>query len=231
MFHIYQAIYIVVFIVALICYFHFEVLPNKKHRAINKIIMASLFLIYAWEEYFRLAYPNYGDNLIYLICLAAITFSYIGDVVLLFSFKVGGIFFMVGNFTFSAFLIKYAVYQGLLFVNFWWFLLIYIAFLGTFFILAYTKFFYKMSKHAATYIYMPSVTLHAAISIVLAILIHNPFIILLSIGLTLFMISDFFIMINHYVMEKSKLCLRLNSGFYFIGLLIVSLSISYIAFI
>jgi hypothetical protein len=190
-----------------------------------------MFLIFAWEEYFRLAYPNYGDNLIYLICLMAITLCCLGDVVLLYSFRWGGFFFMIGNLTFAAFLIKYAVYNGLVFADFWWFLLVYVFFLGSFFVLAYTKFFHNMSQHASTYIYMPTVTLHAPIAIVLAILIHNPFIILLSIGLTLFMVSDFFIMINLYVLKESKICLRLNSGFYFIGLLIVSLSITYIAFI
>ncbi len=228
---IYQIVYIVLYLGALFTYFIVEVRHNFKNRAIVKIIMASMFLIYAWEEFLRLYYPNYVANWVYFVLLIAITLAYIGDVVLLFNFIIGGISFLIGNIVFTVFGFLYMNFTGHQFVEIWWFILIWIAFFGTYILLAFSKKFNELKKHVPPWGYMPIVCLHSSVAIPLAIVIHNPFIILLAIGLTLFTASDFFIMINHYVMKKSKTCLRINSGLYFIGLLIISLSITYIIFI
>ncbi len=225
---IYSIIFAVVYLIMLISYFFSETSGNFKRRAWNKIIMATTFWCYALFEMFHLGLWGTPWNLVLMI---GITFSYIGDVWLLWSFTKGGIAFATGNVIIIAAILMLATSYGIPFAAYWWFLLILAFFVGLFLILT-KKGFYKNLKMPMTAMFVPyiaSVSAHGTLSLALIFVFGAAGLMSLKFaflffGSILFMISDYFISWHNFRDKESKLILRCNSGTYFFGLMLIVLS-------
>lgn len=220
----YQLITSAVYIVLLIMYLFSETSGNFKRRCVNKIAMASVFLIYALVEFFRF----YNGGLSYwLLLLPALVLAWLGDVLLLWSFFKGGVAFMLGNFFFASFLITDMCVQRAEFSRIWWCIIVFAVLFGTITLLAF-KDVYKFGKDKPVMLlYMFSVTLHGSLALALAAARPCAGTVLLGIGLALFMVSDYFLMTYKFV-KKTNWILRCNSSTYFFGMLLVALSMTYL---
>ncbi len=218
-------IFVVAYVLVTISYFFSETSGNFKRRAVNKIFLATMFLIYAAVEMIRLR--MFGT--LQLIAFFGVIFSYIGDVWLLWDFKKGGASFAVGNVILFVYLNLYYYSAGLTIKNYWWFIILFLALVEGFKYLAKTGWYEhlkgKMVKDFTLYI--SSVTLHGTLGLVGLFYLHDIKSVLLCAGLFLFMVSDYFISLHKFKYIDSKAILRCNSGTYFIGLMLVVLSFSF----
>ncbi|MCQ2488972.1 MAG: lysoplasmalogenase [Clostridia bacterium] len=225
---IYMAIFVCVYVAITISYFFSETSGNFKRRAVNKIGLAALFLCYSIFEFFHL---GYGFGSLQFICLIGVFFAFLGDVFLLWSFSKGGVLFGVGNVVLFCYELQYFAANGLAFKDYWWFLIILAVVFITWACLWYGGWYDYSKKPIMKWIFTPyilSVTLHGTLSIAgLFVLPSSAKSILLCCGLILFMISDYFISLHKFKYTESKAILRLNSGTYFIGLMLVALSFSF----
>ncbi len=219
--NIFTSIFILLYIGCLIAYFFSETSGNFKRRAINKIILASMFFIYGLIAYSL----NYDLLSYHLVLLLGITFAFLGDVFLLFSFSRGGIFFMTSNITIFIYEIISIINYNIPFINIWYFIPLLLIIWGSFFTINLKGKIDLKDKKIPILTYIFTVTLHATLSIPIAIYVNNIAYYMLSIGLILFMISDYFLIPHKFKCPDKKWVLRCNSGFYFIGLLLVVLSL------
>ena len=221
-------IFIFAYLGVMVAYFFSETAGNHNRRKVNKIILASMFILHAFVEMFRL--HLWGG--LFTWCFIGMVFCFIGDVWLLWSFTKGGISFAIGNFILFFFELRFFAAQGLKFSQYWWFLLIFAALIGTFLYLWFGGWYIKSSKKELRYAfpaYIMSVTLHGTLSIAgLFLLKPAPTNFLICCGFILFMISDYFISLHKFKYLKSKAILRLNSGTYFTGLLLAALSYTFV---
>ena len=200
---------------------------TKKHlwiRAINKYIMATMYLVYAIVTYIVKGYQFVSADLIFLI---ALFFAYLGDIFLVFDLNRGGDYFLAGNFIFAIYYFTLFVDSGLKFTNFYWILLIW-AFMLASFIFASNKWpkVFKLGKMKMPMtFYLSSIMLHGACGIGSIILLPSVRTLVLGIGSVMFMISDFILTVDKFVIKHNKWIVRANSFFYFIGLLLIALSI------
>lgn len=213
---IYQIIFVCLYVPTLILYFFSETSGIHRRRAINKITMASLFLICG-----VIGFVLGEKNACRTILLIAMFFSFVGDCLLLWSFKKGGIAFIIGN-------VFYIIYLLIVSYNNKYSIILW----PLFFILIFSVFrhldkvdYLDLSKMKAFYGYMSSVIGHGSLGITLLIQAKDPVLRLLCIGLILFMISDFFIAAHNFHDKDNKLLLRCNSGTYFLGMMLVALAI------
>lgn len=202
--------------------------PTKKElwiRAINKYIMATMYLVYAIVTYVVKGYQFVSVDLIFLI---ALFFAYLGDIFLVFDLNRGGDYFLAGNFIFAIYYFTLFVDSGLKFTNFYWILLIWAFMLGSF-IFASNKWpkVFKLGKMKMPMtFYLSSIMLHGACGIGSIILLPSVRTLVLGIGSVMFMISDFILTVDKFVIKNNKWIVRANSFFYFIGLLLIALSIA-----
>ena len=226
---LYTIIFVVLYLIVLVSYFFSETSGNFKRRAINKILMAAMFMGYAIFEMFN--HSLWGDplNIRFIIGLF---FAFVGDVLLLWSFSKGGISFGISNVILFIAQLKFMSAQGIGFGKYWWFLLIYAALVGTFCILWFKGWYiWKEKKPEMKFMFPPyigTVSLHGTLSI--AVLALAPFsvkTVLFCSGLILYMISDYFISLHKFKFTESKLVLRLNSGTYFLGLMLAAISFAF----
>ena len=194
-------------------------------RAINKYIMATMYLVYAIVTYVVKGYQFVSVDLIFLI---ALFFAYLGDIFLVFDLNRGGDYFLAGNFIFAIYYFTLFVDSGLKFTNFYWILLIW-AFMLASFIFASNKWpkVFKLGKMKMPMtFYLSSIMLHGACGIGSIILLPSVRTLVLGIGSVMFMISDFILTVDKFVIKNNKWIVRANSFFYFIGLLLIALSIA-----
>lgn len=214
--------FIILYSLLLFCYFFSETSGNLKRRSINKIVLAAMFLILAMILYLK----NYTFFSYHLLLLLAIIFAFLGDVYLLYSFTKGGIIFLISNILFSVYQCLLITIDKIPIFSIIWFVVLFIILFGTFFILTKKKILNFKNKNTAILTYVGSVTLQGTLAICLAMYYFNIKMILLGIGLFLFMISDYFLMVYKFKFHKNWI-LRSNSACYFIGLLLVALSFMY----
>lgn len=215
-------IFLIIYSIVLGFYFFSETSGHLKRRSINKIVLASLFLIFAIVNYFN----NYNFFNYNLIMLFAIIFAFIGDVILLYSFNIGGCSFIVSNILFFIYQIVEISVNKISFFSLWYFIPILLVIFGTFLFFNIKRKIDLKDVRIAILFYLFSVSLHATLSLPLAIYFANTKMTLLSIGQILFMISDYFLMTYKFKSNK-KWILRGNSATYFIGLLLIAMSLMY----
>lgn len=210
--------FIMIYIITLISYFFSEVSNNFKRRAVNKILLAFLFCIFALATYLI----NYSIFDYKLLLLFSIIFAFIGDVLFLFSFKYGGITFLLTN-------ILLMVYQILSIINYNFnpsYLVLCLVFYMTIYIsfvyISKTKKFKFGEYKIPVYVYLGFITVNGLLATLSIPMLYPK--LLLPIGILLFMISDYILMIYKFKFHNKNL-LRSNSGFYFIGLLLIVLSL------
>ena len=111
-----MTLFIIVYLLALCCYFYTRTGDNIKYRAINKYIMATMYLVFAIVVFFqRYRFASYQTLL-----MAALLFAYFGDIFLVFDFGRGGDFFLAGNICFILYEQIVMVDHGFSVRHFWW---------------------------------------------------------------------------------------------------------------
>ena len=219
-----RILFCVVHLVVLVSYFFSETSGNFKRRVINKCLMATMFLGYFLFESHR---NGYWSQPLFFLCIIAFVLSWLGDVLLLFSFMKGGISFMVGNVFFVAYLIALCVQREVAFAAVWWAIPLFVIAASVFFILHFTKRVAFKKTGILMPVYVSTVTAHGMLSVAAAAAIGGVHMFLLSAGLVLFMISDYFLTVHKFI-KHEKWILRCNSGTYFIGMLLAAVSFSFL---
>lgn len=213
-------LFLTVYLALLISYFFSETSGCFKRRAVNKTALSAMFLFCGLRAYFRC-----GDLMsIHALFAFALFFCALGDVLLLRSLVRGGICFSVGNILFFVYELILAFDLGLRFRELWIALPILLLFWGGLNAAAALGHI-SFAEMKAFPIYLFPVSLHGSLGLALAYSHPTEQFLLLGIGLFLFMISDYFLAIRQFK-YKTDLVLRMNSGSYFIGLLLTSLSLT-----
>ena len=217
-----MVVFSVIYILLLFAYFITRVGNNMKYRAVNKYILATMYMVYA-----IIMFLTRNLSVYHYVLMSALVFAYLGDIFLVFDFSKGGTFFLSANICFFAFylisLIKYSV-------SFWycfWIFFVLVIIVGGFIALA-QKFPNVLKLGSMKYpmsLYLASITLHGLFGLVSAIFIGTTPIIVMGIGSILFMISDYILIVDRFVFQKNKWIIRGNSLTYFTGLLLIVLSL------
>lgn len=218
---LFRICFIALYIPVLIAYFFSETSGEFARRVINKIIMATMFLVCGYIWFFMNDYSGWR-----VLALFGLFFAWLGDVLLLWSFVRGGISFMIGNVFFilyEAFLVKEA---GVPFARISWFMVGFFILCIMVYALA-TRKWIDFGRHEPILIlYMATTTGHGMLGLGLASSIPGMHPLLLGLGLALFMVSDYFLMAYKFKYHRHAV-LRCNSGTYFLGMLLVALSFSF----
>lgn len=204
----------------LFLYFFAETSGKLSFRAPVKIVLASMFLVYAFVHY-SLSCPV---NSIQMILMVALFLAWMGDVFLLVSFNRGGDFFLCGNVAFFAYYLSLTYANGKSVADFWWVFIVFAALFSVYLFLAFFKKkkildFGKMK--GPMLFYLSSIILHGSMGIGLIAMYSGTPISFMGIGSLLFMISDFLLVAKTFQFPKSKWVLRANSAFYFTGLYLI----------
>ncbi|HPX31991.1 MAG TPA: lysoplasmalogenase family protein [Erysipelotrichaceae bacterium] len=213
----YQYIFIIVYIPALIMYLFSKTSGNFKRRATNKIALASLFMLCGIY-----AFLIREKSVPLIILMIALFFSYLGDVLLLWSFEKGGYAFMTGN-------VIYCIYLYIMHYQYHlWQLIVVVAVI----VLLYKLYRHFVEKEILDLgdldefnLYMITVISQGTMGTIMALFTSVNINKVLGIGLLLFMVSDFFIAFQNFYYRKSSLIMRCNSITYFLGMMLIAIYI------
>lgn len=222
-------VFTVIYCLVLCCYFYTETSGNMKLRAPNKILLALMFFVFG-TAYALVGIDRGMANLVFgyatPLLILGLLLAALGDIFLLFVFPMGGAFFASCNFAFIAFQLAIFSYYGIAIQQFWWVFIVILALWSIYPILTY---FYpdafKFGKFKGPMFFYLA-TIVASGSFGIATTVYIPELRLLGIGLILFMLSDFDIILHKFVWPKNKWIHRLNSALYFTGLLLIVLNVS-----
>lgn len=216
-------LFIAIYLIALCCYFKTRTSENKKARAINKYIMATMYLVFAIVIFFRkYEFASYQTML-----MAALILAWLGDVFLVFDFNRGGDFFLAGNICFVLYeQIVLADRGGYWFNDFAW---TYIAAGVMLAAAVYSSGRWpekiKMGKMRwPMMFYLSSIFMHGMTGLALITMMPGTKYAIMGLGSVLFMISDIDLNLYRFVFNNNKWLVRINSLTYFTGLLLIVLS-------
>lgn len=218
-------VFIVLYCVLLCTYFYTETSGKLYLRAPNKILLATMYFAFAIVM-FALKKTPLPLGSAFAVILPALILVWIGDIVLLFNFTIGGIFFLAGNICFFVLQLLLLNMAPVPISQYWWIFLV-IPVLVSIFIFLFLKFpnVFKLGKFKIPSIfYILLNVLHGITGLAVAIYLRS--FLLLGLGSFLFMLSDFVIVIHRFVLPDNKWILRLNSGLYFVGLLLIVLNLA-----
>ena len=217
-----MTLFIVVYLLALCCYFYTRVSDNKKYRAINKYIMATMYLVLAIVTFFK----KYNFVSYQSLYMAALIFAYFGDVFLVIDFSRGGDFFLACNICFT-------IYEQIVLLdhcytikNYYWLYIIEAIILFSF-IYACSKYPEKIKMGKMRWpmtFYLSTILTHGFTGLALIIYLPGTNFVTLGIGSLLFMISDMILTAYRFIFNNNKWLIRANSLTYFVGLLLIVLS-------
>jgi len=190
---------------------------NFKRRATNKIALASLFMLCGIY-----AFLIREKSVPLIILMIALFFSYLGDVLLLWSFEKGGYAFMTGN-------VIYCIYLYIMHYQYHlWQLIVVVAVI----VLLYKLYRHFVEKEILDLgdldefnLYMITVISQGTMGTIMALFTSVNINKVLGIGLLLFMVSDFFIAFQNFYYRKSSLIMRCNSITYFLGMMLIAIYI------
>ncbi len=219
--------FILIYLAVLCCYFKTRTSGNIKHRAINKYIMATMYLVLAIVTFFnKYEFASYQTLL-----MAALIFAWLGDIFLVFDFGRGGDFFLAGNVCFTLYEQIILVDKGgYSFRDFSWTFIV-AALMLAFVIFASGRWpeRIKMGKMRWPMIfYLSSIFMHGITGLALMTMMSETSYALLGLGSFLFMISDIDLNVYRFIFDNNKWLVRLNSLTYFVGLLLIVLSTVYV---
>lgn len=219
-------VFIIIYFAALCCYFYTRTAGNIKHRAINKYIMATMYLVLAIVVFFnKYEFASYQTLL-----MAALILAWLGDVFLVFDFGRGGDFFLAGNICFTLYEQIILVDKGgYKFGDFAWTFVV-VAIMLAFVIYATGEWPKKIKMGKMRWpmmFYLSSIFMHGITGLALMIMVPIPAYKMLGLGSFLFMLSDMDLTLYRFVFDNNKWLVRLNSLLYFTGLLLIVLSTVY----
>lgn len=217
--------FIVIYCALLCLYFYTETTGKLYLRAPNKIVLALMFL--SFGIYYITKKDSSFMHTESLMILVGLLLSALGDILLLFDFKIGGTFFLSGNICIFLYFLALLSKNNIFVNNFWWvFLVIALVLVGAGLLFFKSKLCDFEGSKIMPYVmmfYLASVMAHGITGIV--IMIYLPSKALLGVGSFLFMLSDFVLTADKFIL-KNKWSLRLNSALYFTGLLLMVLSLA-----
>lgn len=216
-----RPVFIILYLSLLGLYLFVETGDSLRRRAVNKILLSSLFLFFGQFWFWTNGYARGWQ----FMALVGMFYACMGDALLLFSFGAGGAAFAVCNlcfigYTFCTLLFGGAFPQALIFLT-----VGLLAFFGIFFGATRSKWIDLGEKTSLAFFYMLTVALHGILGAAAAALLPSAHTILLGVGLCLFMIADHFLAIYKF-RTKNKRALRINTSCYFLGMMLVALSFS-----
>ena len=217
--------FIIVYALFLCAYFVTRVGDNIKPRAINKFILATMYMVYAIVMFHVHDLAN-----IYYLMVAALFLAYLGDLFLVFDLNRGGDFFLAGNICFATFYLASLANAGVPFVKYFWVFIVWAALISTFVVLA-NKFPKVLKLGKMKYpmaFYLSSITLHGLLGLASVLFLKETSFLLMGLGSLSFMASDYILTIDRFVILKNKWIIRSNSLTYFGGLLLIVLSMGFI---
>lgn len=216
-----RPVFVILYVALLGLYLFVETGDSFRRRAVNKILLSSLFLFFGQFWFWTNGYAHGWQ----FLALVGLFYTCMGDALLLFSFTAGGTAFAVANLCFIG-------YTGCLLFQGGAFPLALIPigiglalFLGLFFWSTGTKWIDFEEMKPLAFFYLLSVSIHGVLGLTAAILLPSPHTSLLGIGLALYMIADHFLCVYKFK-TKNKRALRLNTACYFVGMMLVALSFS-----
>lgn len=216
-------IFICIYSLVLIAYFITETSGKLYLRAPNKTLLALMFVGLSIAGF--ITKSEYSLDSMHLALLLAIILAALGDIFLLFDFGRGGDFFMCCNLCFFFYEFALLGNNGFDISKTWFVFVIFAVLIGTWILLfnLLPNVFKTGSLKWPMLMYLASITLHGSAAITVLILMPQMW--LLSVGSILFMISDFLLVIYKFVTDKNPWVLRANSCTYFVGMLLIALSI------
>lgn len=217
-----MTLFIIVYLLALCCYFYTRTNGRKLYRIINKYIMASMYLIFAIIVFFR----KYDFVSCQTMLMAALFLAWLGDLFLVFDFGKGGIFFFAGNICFILYEQMVLVDHGFSFHDFRWAYLLAALVLCAFALACqFMPDRIKMGKMRwPMTFYLSSIITHGMTGLALAVLMRGTNFMMTGAGSVLFMVSDMILTFYKFVFDNNKWLIRANSLTYFTGLLLIVLS-------
>ncbi len=216
-----RPVFVILYVSLLGLYLFVETGDSFRRRAVNKILLSSLFLFFGQFWFWTNGYAHGWA----FLALVGLFYACMGDALLLFSFGAGGAAFAVANLCFIGYTFC-TLQNGGAFLNALpWLIVGLLLFFGIFFWAATTKWIDLGHMTWLVLFYLLTVILHGLMGLLAAVLLPGVHTLLLGIGLGLFMIADHFLVIYKFK-TKNKRALRANTACYFLGMMLVALSFS-----
>ena len=216
-----RTVFIILYLALLGQYLFVETGDSLRRRAVNKILLSSLFLFFGQFWFWTNGYAHGWS----FLALVGLFYACMGDALLLFSFGAGGVSFLVTNLCFIGY-IGCTLWRGGAFPGaLLWLVLGLLVFFGLFFWATSSHWIDLGNLKYLALFYLLSVVLHGLMGLLAALYLPGAHTLLLGIGLALFMISDHFLVIYKFK-AKNKRALRTNTACYFLGMMLVALSFS-----
>ena len=217
-----MVIFIAIYLLALCCYLYIRATGKEKYRAVNKYLMATMYLGLAIVMFVKkYEFASYQTMLI-----VALVFAWLGDVFLVFDFGRGGDFFLAGNLCFILYEQMVLVDHGYSFGDFVWTFIASGILLAVFILACQFKpetFALGKMRWPMT-LYLSTIITHGMTGLALVLLLPGTNYVMMGLGSFLFMISDLFLTTYKYVLKNRLLLVQLNSVTYFVGMLLIVLS-------
>ena len=215
-------LFIAIYFIALCCYFRTRTSDNKRARAINKYLMACMYLGLAIMVFLR----KYEFASYQTLLMVALIFAWLGDVFLVFDFGRGGDFFLAANVCFTLYEQIILVDSGYRFRDFAWTFVVAGAMLLSI-IFACGKWPDRIRMGRMRWpmtFYLSSIFMHGTTGLALIIMLPGTRFAMMGAGSLLFMISDIILNAYRFVFNNDKWLIRANSLTYFTGMLLIVLS-------
>ena len=211
------------YLVTFMAYMFTTSLGEHKTRAINKAILALLYLAVGLLLFIK----NREWNSFHVLLFVAITATCIGDIVLMFYFNLGAAFFTIGNLSIFVYDFLFLESEGIHFDSYWWFLFVYLFFVGGYWLLDRFGTHFKIVKkdRIKAFGYLAMVSLHGSLGLTMYFLTDSRSAILLGIGSFLYMMSDYVLCSYKYSIKHEVSVHKLNTFLYFSGIILVAWSI------
>ena len=212
-----------IYLVTFFAYMFTTSLGDHKARGINKIFLATLYVLLGLSLFIK----NREWGSIDIMVLIALVFTAIGDVVLMFRFNLGALFFTIGNLSIFVYDFLLLESKGVHFSNYWWFLFVYIFFVGGYWLLERFGTHFKIDKkdRLKAFGYLALVSLHGSLGLTMYFLTDYSPAIMLGIGSFMYMMSDYVLCSYKYSLKHEVSVHKLNTFLYFAGILMVAWSI------
>ena len=191
-------------------------------RGINKILLALMYVIVGLLLFFDDAKCDIVD----ITLLIAVLFTCIGDIVLLFKFNLGALFFTIGNLSLVAHDILLLESLGIHIREYWWAVLVYVGIFGGYWVLERYSNHFKIDKkdRLKAFGYLAMVTIHGSIGATLYFVTNYEPAIMLGLGSILFMLSDYVLCSYKFSYNKETSVHKLNTFLYFAGIILITWS-------
>lgn len=218
-----RTVFVILYLALLGLYLFVETGDSFRRRAVNKILLSSLFLFFGQFFFWTNGYAHSWS----FLALVGLFYACMGDGLLLFSFGAGGTAFAVANLCFIGYTFCTLWFGGVFFKALPWLGLGLLVFFGLFLWATSTKWIELGNTASLALFYLLTVTLHGLMGLMALFLLPSVHHLLLGLGLSLFMVSDHFLVIYKFK-TKRKRALRTNTACYFVGMMLVALSFSVI---